>query len=74
MVGDTDTIQQFANLKQQQDKDPILQIVGGWIDRGQPPSKEEKVGYNLVSYARLLPQLKRDAEGRLMRRGKNCFF
>ena len=55
MVGDTDTIQQFANLKQQQDQDPILQIVGGWIDRGQPPSKEEKVGFNLTTYARLFP-------------------
>ena len=74
MVGDSDIMQQFANLKQQQAQDPILQIVGGWVDQGYPPSKKEKVDFNLTTYARLFPELQRDSEGRLIRVGKNFFF
>ena len=57
MVGDSDITQQFADLKKQQDQDPILQIVGGWVDCGYPPNKEEKVGFNLTTYARLYSEL-----------------
>ena len=32
MVGDSDITQQFADLKQQQDQDSILQILGGLVD------------------------------------------
>ena len=74
LVGNSDIEQQLAGIKQQQDQDPILQIVGQWVDRGSPPSKEELVGFNLTTYGRLYPELCRDAEGRLIRKYQNCFF
>ena len=74
MSGDSEITQQLAGIKLQQDQDPVLKIVGSWVDRGSPPTKEELVGFNLTTYGRLYPELCRDAEGRLVRRFKNCFF